>query len=99
MTPAKKSRTIMGIAWYRAQEWQALKQFCEDRDSMDATYDIWKKGALEAIRQIRSDGNEAVEVDFDLDEFKMWCSANNKRPVAASRSEFAVLKLRETHKG
>jgi hypothetical protein len=99
MATTKKSRTIVGIAWYRPEQWDALKEFSEDRDKMDSTYAIWKKGAQKAIRQLRSRRQEAVAVDFDLEEFKMWCAANKKRPVAASRSEFAVLKLRESHKG
>ena len=99
MTPTKKSRALVGIAWYRPEQWNALKEFCEDRDSMDSTYTIWKKGAQKVLRQLRSQGKGAVAVDFDLEEFKMWCSANNKRPVAASRSEFAVLKLRESRNG
>ena len=98
MTTMKKSAAILGIAWYRPDQWDALKEFSEDRDKMDPTYAIWKKGAQKAMRELRSKGQQAVAVDFDLEEFKMWCAANKKRPVAASRSEFAVLKLREGNK-
>ena len=98
MTAKKKSRTIVGIAWYRPEEWVALKEFCEDRDAMDSTYEIWKKGVHKVMRKLRSEGQRVVPVDFSLEEFKVWCVANRKRPIAASRSEFAVLKLRETHK-
>lgn len=44
-----------------------------------------------------ANGQELVAVDFDLEEFKAWCLANGKKRVAASRSEFTVNKLRETH--
>ncbi len=98
MTPSRKSTSIVGIAWYRPEQWVALKQFSEDRDSMDSTYEIWKRGAQRAMRKLRSQGQQVVPVDFDLEEFKAWCSANRKRPIAASRSAFTVIKLRDTHK-
>jgi len=66
---------------------------------MDETYEIWQKGAQNAMRQLRSGGENVVSVDFDLEEFKMWCSANHKRPIASSRSEFTVLKTRDLDKG
>ena len=93
----RKDRTVVGIAWYRRQQWSALKEFCEDREAMDPAYGIWKRGAEKAMRDLRSDGQEVEQVDFDLEEFKLWCSANRKRPIAPSRSEFASLKLRDAH--
>ena len=99
MSSKKEPTRIVGIAWYRPDQWISLKEFCEDRDRMDATYEIWEKGAQNAMRQLRSGGEHVVSVDFDLEEFKMWCSTNKKRPDASSRSEFTVFKTRELHKG
>jgi hypothetical protein len=99
MALKKEPKAIVGIAWYRPEQWISLKDFCEDRDRMDATYEIWEKGAQEAMRQLRSSGEHVVSVDFNLEEFKMWCSANGKRPNAASRSEFTVFRTRDMHKG
>ena len=93
----RKEKTVVGIAWYRLEQWADLKEFCEDRYDMDATYDIWRKGAEKAMNDLRRDGQEVEIVDFDLDKFKTWCLANQKRPVAASRSEFTVLMLRDAH--
>ena len=90
-----KERVLVGIAWYRPEQWLALKEFSEDREKMDPTYEIWRRGAQKAMRGLRKEGQEVERVDFDLVEFKVWCSANRKRPVATSRS--ASLKLRNAH--
>ena len=92
-----KGRIVVGIAWYRPEQWSALKEFCEDRERMDSTYEIWRRGTQKAIRGLRKEGQEIERIDFDLEEFKVWCSVHRKRPVAASRSEFANLKLRDAH--
>lgn len=93
----QKQKAVVGIAWYRAEQWLALKDFCDDRERMDPTYQTWRSGAEKAMRDLRGEGQQVEVVDFDLEEFKVWCSANGKRPIAASRSEFATLKLRDAH--
>ena len=90
-------KVVVGIAWYRPEQWLALKDFCDDRGKMDPTYETWRRGAEKAMRDLRTKGERVEAVDFDLEEFKIWCSANRKRPIAASRSEFASLKLRDAH--
>jgi hypothetical protein len=98
MTRKKQSRSIVGIAWYRPEQWVELKEFSEDRDNMDPTHEAWKTGAEKVMHELRSKGERVEPVDFDLDEFKMWCRTNTKRPTAAARSEFASIKLRDAHK-
>jgi len=88
---------VLGIAWYRLDQWEDLKKFCDDRDELEDTYEIWRRGAEKAFRDIRRSGQSAVKIDFDLVEFKMWCSATGKRPVGASRSEFTTITMRKSH--
>jgi hypothetical protein len=98
MSQKSKPKTIVGITWYRPDQYDAVRTYCEDRDSKDATYQHCKAGVEKAMLELRSKGNEVVPVDFDLDEFKMWCSANGKRPIAKSRSAYTVQKLRDSHR-
>lgn len=98
MTRRKKQRTVTGIAWYRPEQWNALKEFCEDWETMDTSYDDWKRHAEKTLRNLRAKGLHVQPVDFDLQEFKMWCSTNGKRPNAEARSEFAAMKVRDLSK-
>jgi hypothetical protein len=95
----QREKVLVGIAWYRPEQYWALKDFCDDRDTMDPTYEIWRRGAENVMRDLRTNGETVEPVDFDLEEFKIWCSANGKRPIATSRSEFASVKLRDAHEG
>ena len=92
-----KGQIFLGFAWYRPDQWEDLKKFCEDREELEDTYELWKQGAEKAFRDMRASGQTPLKVDFDLVEFKMWCSALNRHPVGASRSEFTATKLRESH--
>ena len=97
MTEQLESRTVIGLASYHADEWEELKAFCDDRNTLEESYDEWKNNAEKARGDLELDGFHVEMVDFDLMEFKAWCRLNGKRPTAASRSEFTVLKLRERH--
>ena len=97
MTKNSLPSTVVGITWYRPEQYSAVKAFCEDRDSMDPTYEVWKSGAEKVMRELQAQGTKVERVDFDLDEFKMWCSANAKPSNAASRSAFTSIKLRDAH--
>jgi len=97
MSKNSQPSAIVGITWYRPEQYLAVKAFCEDRDSMDTTYEVWKTGVEKVMRELQAEGTKVERVDFDLDEFKMWCSANARPSNAASRSEFTSIKLRDAH--
>jgi hypothetical protein len=91
--------TVVGIAWYRPEEYSAVKAFCEDRDTMDTTYEIWRRGVEKVERELRADGTEVVRIDFSLADFKLWSSTHAQKANASSRSAFTSLKLRERYSG
>ena len=95
MTKQRKDH-VVGIAWYRAEQWSALREFCEDSEEIESTHAAWKRGAEKAMRALRREGQAVEPVDFDLEEFKVWCAVNGTKPIGASRSEFTAQKLRET---
>ena len=97
MTQEKPREVALGIAWYRSEQWEELKAYCEDRETMEHSYDDWKRESTKALHDLQSAGEHAQAVDFDLTEFKKWCAAHKKRPNASSRSEFTVFRLRELH--
>ena len=90
---------IIGVAWFRQNQWQELLKYCEDRENLEATYEIWKEGAEKAIKDLRSRGVTIHAVDFDLGEFMKWCREQTKLLNAESRAEFTSLKVRAFHRG
>ena len=95
MTKRVNRRISIGLAWYRENEWQDLRSFCEDRDNLEEGYHEWKRGAEKALLDLRGKGVMAETVDFDLTQFKAWCQLQHKRPNGASRTEFITLIMSE----
>jgi hypothetical protein len=98
MSQDKAHTAVLGIAWYRREEWEDLKAYCEDRETMEDSYDDWKREATKALHEFQQSGEHAEAVDFNLHEFQKWCTAHNKLPNASSRSEFTAVRLQELHR-
>jgi hypothetical protein len=95
MTDPSKRKTPIALAWYRSTEWEDLRAYCKDGADLESTYDEWVSNAAEAMRYLTGKGLQIEKVDFKLEEFREWCEANQKQPVADSRTEFVVFRMRE----
>jgi len=104
--PEKKPRRtheppalVLGVAWYRPEQWDRLLALSEDRDELEKTHGEWLKGALRAMGQLEAQGIIAESVSVDVDELAAWCAARNTSINAESRSAFAAEKVRLRHEG
>lgn len=87
----------MGIAWYRKEQWQRLRQSSEDVDDLGETYEEWLAAALDGLKKLAALGVEAEKVDVDVDELLAWCNIQGLPLNGESRSEFAADKIRKKY--
>ncbi len=93
--PKIHGATVIGVAWYRPDQWQQLRDVSADRDKLEDTYDKWVEDAERAVQGLRKRGLHVVKVDVDVAELALWCE-NQKIPVnGEARSKFAVFKLQQ----
>ncbi|RLT36889.1 MAG: hypothetical protein DWI57_14260 [Chloroflexi bacterium] len=91
MSNPKKDQ--IGLAWYTAEEWQALRRVSADRGDMDASHAEWLAGAEEYLRALRKNGLNVVPVPVQVSELVAWCKKNKRRIDSKARSEFVSFKL------
>ncbi len=99
---SKKSRetaAILGIAWYRPEEWPRLLEIAADRDELEDTYEEWLKNAETRLHQMVKAGINATRVYINIDELQNWCIAQGCPIDASARAFFTAEKLRQFHKG
>ncbi|MBN2011687.1 hypothetical protein JW960_20325 [candidate division KSB1 bacterium] len=88
---------VVGIAWFRANQWERLREISVDKDDLETTFEQWHKMARKTLSKFRLQGMHVHKVDVDVEELETWCQLE-KRPVdAAARSEFASYKLQQQH--
>ena len=84
---------VMGVAWYRPDQWDRLLQIVGDRENLEDTYDAWKSAAEESVRQFSRPGVFVHKVDIDVEELLRWCLAQNRPVDGAARSAYAMEQL------
>ena len=67
--------SIMGLAWYRPEDYSRLLQLFSDAKNLPATYEDWLKRAELGEQKFSKDGMRVVRVIVDPEEFTRWCES------------------------
>jgi hypothetical protein len=95
--PARQAQLpmVLGVAWYRADQWQRFRALASDRASLHDTYAEWETSAIEKLRELRSLGIVARAVPIDIDELAHWCREHKLAIDSAARAQFVAEKVQE----
>ena len=93
------NRMIVGVAWYRPEQYALLRALAADADSMANTYEEWLAGVTRTMDDLRQRGIAAQRVDVDVKELADWCQQRGKLLDGAARSTYAVEHLRAEDDG
>jgi hypothetical protein len=92
---AAEREVVLGVAWFRPDQWQLLRSVAADTDILEPTHAEWEKLARKTIKELATQGILARKVDVDVERLQAWCVAQ-KRPLDASaRAAYATERLRD----
>lgn len=84
---------VVGVAWFRPEQWTLLRAVCADSDRLELTYEEWVKEASAKAWELQQQGYAVRRVDVELAELVLWCEAKGRPVDEAARAEFVVSKL------
>ena len=85
---------VVGIAWFRPDQWELLRSLAADPDVLEPTHDEWEKLAKETIKDFAREGILARKV-VDVHHLKAWCIAQHRALDASARAVYATERLRD----
>jgi hypothetical protein len=91
--------SVVGIAWYRREQWNRLREISSDRDELEETYDEWVGNAVKALENLRAAGMDPVKVDVDSEDLLEWCRGKERPVNGQSRSSFVAEKVQHRREG
>jgi hypothetical protein len=91
--PPVKAGVVVGIAWYRREEWPKLLAASADRDQLEDTYDEWVSGVEETLSRLSAEGIHAEKVDIDMDKLIAWCREKQVPLDGNARAKYASVML------
>jgi hypothetical protein len=79
---------LIGIGFYRKDQWPLLLETADDADMMIEKYDKWLTGIERLIENMKTEGIEPVKVDIDVHELLAYCRQFNFKNNGETRSQF-----------
>ena len=97
MKTPRQSQIVTGVAWYRREQWERLREVSEDVDNLEETYDAWLQTAERMIRDGIPKDVIVEKIDIDVEEVLAWCNVQRLPMNAASRARFVSERVRQRH--
>jgi hypothetical protein len=94
---SSESKIITGVAWYRPEQWERLREVSEDVDNLEETYDAWRETAERMIRDGIPSDVQVEKMDIDVEEVLAWCNERELPMNTASRAQFVSERVREKY--
>jgi hypothetical protein len=86
---------IMGVSWYRADQWDRLGEISEDKATFDTPYEEslveWEK----KIQDLEAQGIRPIKVEVDVEALLTWCTTQGLPVTPETRTKFMMNTLRE----
>ena len=95
--PTKMPVRAVGLPWYKAEDYAAIRSVMKDGDRLPATHADWQRKAEHIEQKCRGDGYLTVRAYVDPVEFPLWCSQRGLDVDANARTQFASWVALQAH--
>lgn len=85
----------VGLAWYKPEQWQRLREVASDVKDIEERYEDWQLIAEEKLAELRMLGIQVQKVEVDINELVAWCAIHGLLVNAESRAKFVAKKLEQ----
>ena len=93
-----QDKPVVAIVWYRAEQWQRIRDIAVDSDDFENSYVEWLQLAEEKARELKGRGLRVEKVDLDSEKLILWCNERGLENDAKARSLYAAERLSELDK-
>jgi len=80
---------IVGIVWYRRDQYELAKTIMVDGANLPPTYSAWLHAAQQVVERVKGAGKTPVRAYIDPATFPIWCQARGLDINADARNQFA----------
>ena len=92
----RDSKTLlMGVSWYRPEQWERLREIAEDKATFDTSYEAslveWEK----KIQDLEAQGMRPIKVEVDVAASLTWCTTQGLPVTPETRTKFMMNTLRD----
>ena len=94
MNKREDETRVVGIGWYRAEQWSRLLEASVDRDDLESSHAEWEAGAKLRLAEFRATGVVVERFDVDVEDLVRWCDATGCALDGRARARYVAERLR-----
>jgi hypothetical protein len=79
---------IIGIAWYRRQDYPTIRKIMEDAHVLPESYDAWSRLVKGVVQLEEANGTRIVKAIIVPQDFIGWCVIRRRSANANARTRF-----------
>lgn len=81
---------VIGIGFYKREQWPLLLETAADADRLEKTYDEWVEVLDSTLEKLKSQGIGTELVEVDVNDLLAYCKKKKIRNDGKARSGFIV---------
>lgn len=78
MSNKPKENYVLGVGYYKRNEWERFLASADDREKLEDTYEEWLGGFHKSVMKMRKKGLKPRKVVIHLDELLDYCKKKIK---------------------
>ena len=90
---------MLGMCWYRADQWERLLETAADREKLAGTHAEWLASATKGLMQMRAAGMSIDPVEVDVEAVLRWCRLIGRPFDGDARTEYVAELMQKRHGG
>lgn len=80
----------VGLPWYAAEDYEALRGELADGATLPPLYETWRIATEQMEREVARSGVEVIRVPIEPATFTAWCERNGRQSDGRARAQFAA---------
>ena len=81
---------VVGIAWYRLEDYERITAIMADGASFPKTHSSWRQKAIRMERELKRQETTPVRIELDSTGFERWCAERGLERDSESRNHFVA---------
>jgi hypothetical protein len=86
---------LMGVSWYRADQWDRLREIAEDKETFAIPYEESLLDSEKKIQDLEAQGYRPIKVEVDVEALLTWCTTQGLPVTPETRTKFMMNTFRD----
>jgi hypothetical protein len=93
----RQGKTIVGIGWYKKDEWDLLLTNSDDRKNMHDNFDDWEEDTNKRFQELLIAGINVKKIPISVYDLLTWCKENKLKVNRSSKAKYIAFRTKQIY--